>query len=165
MRAPVHIGLAVLLVVAPAFCCCHLRLLTALVVASDGPPHACCPISPERPARVAATSTCCQSAKAAKPARKSCRHHAEPAKKPAPKPDAPQPSRCCLDQRPDATPPESPPTVSAPQPTGELVPLAVVGLRGTSPEHLGLLGGLDPPEGAGVDTRSAALFARHVLRC
>jgi hypothetical protein len=34
-----------------------------------------------------------------------------------------------------------------------------------APEHLGLLGGLDPPERAGVDARSEALLARHVLRC
>jgi hypothetical protein len=72
--------------------------------------------------------------------------------------------KCCGD-RPDANLPEAAPAVPAPEPTGELVPLAVLGLAGIPPEHLGLIGGLDPPERAGVDTRSAVLLDRHVLRC
>jgi hypothetical protein len=49
--------------------------------------------------------------------------------------------------------------------SGEVVSLAWFGIVNFSSEHLGLLGGLEPPERAGVDTRSAALFDRHVMRC
>jgi hypothetical protein len=160
MRARVHVGLAVLLVIAPALCCCSVRTLTGLVVASVALPG--CPSCADDQAPPPAPS-CCHSEKA-KPAKKSCCQQAAPGKKPEPKP-APQPGTCCLDQRPDAAPPEAGPTVADPQPTGELLPLTHVGLADVSPEHLGLVGGLDPPERAGVDTRSAALFDRHTLRC
>jgi hypothetical protein len=40
-----------------------------------------------------------------------------------------------------------------------------LGLTAIPPEHLGLIGGLDPSVRAGVDVRSDALFVRHVLRC
>ena len=65
----------------------------------------------------------------------------------------------------EATPPEG---TILPDPlewTGELLPLALLGIVDITPEHLGLIGGLQPPERAGVDTRTAALFERHVLRC
>ena len=65
----------------------------------------------------------------------------------------------------DAIPPESPPTVSDPEPTGVLIPIALLGLTALPPEHLGLVGGLNSPERAGVDVRSDSLFVRHVLRC
>jgi hypothetical protein len=47
----------------------------------------------------------------------------------------------------------------------EFLPVACLGRASLPVEHLGLLGGLDPPERAGVDTRYQALFVRHVLRC
>jgi hypothetical protein len=65
----------------------------------------------------------------------------------------------------EAIPPESAPTVADPEPTGEMIPLTLLGLTDIPPEHLGLLGGLDPPERAGVDMRTDSLFIRHVLRC
>jgi len=49
--------------------------------------------------------------------------------------------------------------------SGELLSHTLVGIAGFSLEHLGLVGGLQPPERAGVDTRSASLFDRHVMRC
>ena len=165
MRALVHVGLAALLVLAPAFCCCNIRLLTGLVAAADRLTPTC-PACPEHltPQPAPPASPCCHS-EATKATPKSCCHQAEPEKKPAPKSPAPQPSQCCFDQRPVATAPEAATKPADPQPTGELLPLALVGLAGISPEHLGLLGGLEPPERAGVDTRSATLFDRHVLRC
>ena len=70
-----------------------------------------------------------------------------------------------LDDLPDATLPDTLPAVSDPEPTGERPPAAVPGPAAVPPEPLGLVGGLGPPERAGVDARSEALFARHVLRC
>jgi hypothetical protein len=61
--------------------------------------------------------------------------------------------------------PEKSPQVNPLTWTGELVPLALLGIVDFTPEHLGLVGGLEPPERAGVDARSSALFDRHVLRC
>jgi hypothetical protein len=65
----------------------------------------------------------------------------------------------------DAIPPESPPTVSDPEPTGELLTVAWLGLSAIPPEHLGLVGALQAPRGPGVDVRSDSLFVRHTLRC
>jgi hypothetical protein len=55
--------------------------------------------------------------------------------------------------------------IAPPEFTGELLPVAFLVSVAIPFEHLGLLGGLDPPERAGVDTRSEALFSRHVMRC
>lgn len=143
MRTLLHVGLAALLTLAPALCCCNVRLFTGRAAASPNPTRpSCCHPKP----------VCC--------------HEKEKAETPAPAPAAPEPPACkCFGERPDATPPEAAPTVADPEPTGELVPLGLLGLAGVSPEHLGLVGGLGPPERAGVDARSAALFDRHVLRC
>jgi hypothetical protein len=162
LRALIHVGLSALLVIAPALCCCNVRLLAGQFTASPSACH-------DSPQPEPAVPTCCQ---IAKPEKASCCHEAEPAKANTPdqtnpsKPTAPKQPRCdfCSD-RPDAQLPEIAPTLSAPEPTGELVPLAVLGLTALPPEHLGLLGGLESPERAGVDTRSAVLFTRHVLRC
>jgi len=101
--------------------------------------------------------------------KKSCCHTSEPAKSDAqqqPKPATPKPGRCDFcGEKPNATPPKPIPSVAAPEPTGELIPVALLGLTALPLEHLGLLGGLNPAERAGVDTRSESLFARHVLRC
>jgi hypothetical protein len=67
-------------------------------------------------------------------------------------------------ERPTAAQTESKPTVAVSQPTGEMLPLALVALAGSS-EHAGTFRGLSPPERAGVDARSAALFDRHVMHC
>ena len=67
--------------------------------------------------------------------------------------------------QPDAIPPESAPEVTDPQPMGELIPIALLGLTALPLEHLGLLGGFDSRERAGVDPRFDSLFMRHVLRC
>lgn len=152
MRAWAQSGLAALLVLAPALCCCSVRGLVGLVTESAAPPAR--PSCPEP---------------VAEPTKKSCCHDAEPAS-PAPKPAHPAPPAgipdCkCLGERLDATAPEAAPTVAEPEPTGELLPSASAVPAAVAPEHLGLLGGLDPPERAGVDARSDALFSRHVLRC
>jgi hypothetical protein len=168
LRAVVHVGLSALLVIAPALCCCNVRLLAGAAVASPVQTPASAPAPQPAP-----LPSCCHTEKPVpKPAKKaSCCHDAGPASadtksvpQPAPKPA--KPSRCdCCGERPAATPPEGAPSVAAPEPTGELVPLALVGLADISPEHLGLSGGLEPSGRTGVDTRSAALFERHVLRC
>jgi hypothetical protein len=106
---------------------------------------------------VRAKTSCCDSTTPI--ATNSPKHDHNPAK-----PDAPRPCVCCS-ERPDAALTESRPAVAAPGPTGERLPPASVGLAAGSPEHLGLFRGLRPPERAGVDVRSAALFDRHVLRC
>jgi hypothetical protein len=68
-------------------------------------------------------------------------------------------------ERVDSAPPTPASKLAPHEWTGELVTLALIGIVDISPEHRGLLGGLQPPERAGVDTRSAVLFERHVLRC
>jgi hypothetical protein len=168
LRALLHFGLSALLVIAPALCCCNVRLIAGQFAA--------CPSCP-RPDPLPPTPSC-HTEKPTKPHQKaSCCHKAVPApldtndtqsdpSKPAPTTPKPRPSHCDFcDERPNATLPQGAPSVAAPEPTGELVPLAFVGIADVSPEHLGLLGGLQPPERAGVDTRSETLFSRHVLRC
>lgn len=166
MRALFHIGLATLLVIAPALCCCNIRVLTGRVSASTGPAPAC-PSCPE--SAPAAKSACCETP--VKPVRKSCCSEPEPEspaptaqKSPAPQPPA-APHCKCLGERPAGLQPQTAPEVAAPEPTGELLPAAFLVPAAVPPEHLGLIGGLDPPERAGVDARSEALFSRHVLRC
>jgi len=163
VRAFVHVGLSALLLIAPALCCCNVRLVAGVATASPVQTHASAPAPEPAP-----LPSCCRTEKPApKPAKKaSCCHDADPKPAPQPAPEPAKPTRCdCCGERPAATAPEGAPTVAAPEPTGELVPLALVGLADTSPEHLGLPGGLDPPGRTGVDTRSATLFERHVLRC
>jgi len=165
MRFLVHIGLAILLVIAPTLCCCSVR--TALArVAAPSPPRL--PTSSTPPAKSGPVeASCCQATPVAHPVAKSCCHTELAAKNhiPAPKPTAPPPSKCvCCVKQPDATPPQLA-TVPATLLPGDFVPVELLALVAIPPEHLGLLGGLDPPEHAGVDTRSEALFARHVMRC
>jgi hypothetical protein len=163
MRASLHIGLAALLVLAPALCCCNVSWFggRASAAVTSLPCPSCPESTPATPAPKA-------------PVRHSCCHeeepapvvaipvHATPAKHDAPG-HAPR-CQCCTD-RPAAALPEPGPVIAAPEPTGELLPLALPGLAAVAPEHLGLLRGLDPPERAGVDALYEALFARHVLRC
>jgi hypothetical protein len=169
LRALLHFGLSAVLVIAPALCCCNVRLLAGQ--------FATCPSCP-LPAAVPPAQSCCHAEKPTELLKNAgCCHETGPApldtkdtksdrSKPAPAAPKPKPAHCDFcDERPNATLPKGAPSVAAPEPTGELVPLAVVGLADVSPEHLGLLAGLKPPERAGVDTRSEALFARHVLRC
>ncbi len=86
---------------------------------------------------------------------------AKPADSKPAKPSAPESCACCV-ERPDAAKTESKPTVAAAEPTGELRSLAVAALAAGSPEHTGRFRGVDR---SGVDARSAALFARHVMHC
>jgi hypothetical protein len=167
LRALVHVGLAALLVIAPALCCCNVRLIAGQFIAPSTP-NGSCPASPEPDPGL--PSSCCHTAKAVAQ-KKSCCHDSQPSRSDAPKPQnqsrptAPQHrcDFCCA--KPSATPPKNLTAVAAPEPTGELIPVALLGLTALPPEHLVLLGGLDPPEWAGVDCRSESLFARHVLRC
>ena len=164
MGALVHIGLSALLVIAPALCCCNVRLL-ARQLAPAQPSGGNCPICPEPQPAV---PPCCQSAKPV--AKKSCCHDLE--SKPSgsqnqPEPAKPKPDRCdfCFGEKPNATPPKTLAANERPEPTGELIPIALLALAVLPSVHLGLQGGLDPPEGAGVDARWESLFTRHVLRC
>ncbi len=169
LQALIHIGLSALLVVAPALCCCNVRLLAGQIAALSEQ-QASCPDCPQ-PAPPPVPS-CCQTEKpAAKPVKKaSCCHEAQSPSsdsKSAPaKPAQPKPSRCDFcGERLEATTPEIAPSVASPKPTGELIPFAFLAIAAVAPEHLGLLGGLKPPERAGVDTRFTTLFEHHVLRC
>jgi hypothetical protein len=157
-RALIHLGLTAALVVAPVLCCCKARALVAAPLPSI-------PTSIPAPAPKPVESCCSKLMKAA------C-HDAAPTPSPAvpaePKPqpmEAPHsPCACCL-ERPDAAKTEAKPAVQAAEPTGELASPAVAALVAICPEHLGLCRGLHPPDRAGVDVRTAALFERHVLRC
>jgi hypothetical protein len=156
MRAWFHVGLAALLVLAPALCCCNIPWLSSHATASAA--SLPCPSCPESVATAPVSHSCCdqdEAPPAAAPVAKS------PAERQTP---APMHCQCCVD-RPDAARPEAAPTVATPEPTGELLPVAFLGPVAVAPEHLGLLRGLDPPERAGVDALHEALFARHVLRC
>lgn len=158
LKAISHFGLSALLVIAPALCCCNVRLL-----AGQAGAHSTCP-KPEAP-----LPSCCQSAKpVAKTVKKpSCCHQTDEPKGDSPsKPASPKPSHCSLcDEKPHATAPENAPSVAAPEPTGELLPLALIGLSAVAPEHIGLVGGLEAPDRIGVDVRFTTLFEHHVLRC
>lgn len=94
---------------------------------------------------------------------KSCCHQiAEPPADPVEPGPTPQPapaSRVCCAERPDAAQTESKPSPAAAEPTGELLPLPHDVPAGT-PEHRGSDRGARPP-----DSKSAALFERHVMRC
>lgn len=154
-RAFIHTGLAVALVLAPTLCCCkagwfapapqHARLAT-LFAAQQVPAHdsSCC---------LKAKKTCCDST--------SHDHTSNPSEKPAP---AHSPECACCAERPDAAPPEGAVAESDPQPTGELLSLALVGLLGYL-KHAAPVRTDHPPDGAGADARYSALFERHVLRC
>jgi hypothetical protein len=171
LRPLIHVGLAALLVIAPALCCCNVRLLAGQLAASPMSPmsNASCPACPQPEPAV---PSCCHSTKPS-PNKSSC-HANEPAKSDSDAqkqqkqkvPAAPKHQRCDFcGAKPDATLPKTVPTVDAPEPTGELIPVALLGLTVLPPEHLGLLVGLEHSEQSGVDTRFNSLFARHVLRC
>jgi hypothetical protein len=158
LRALTHVGLAAVVVIAPALCCCNVRLLAAPFRA----PAEC----PARPGSEPAAPACCQFVEPAGTA--GCCHDEAPAKPDAPKPlkpAAPKKERCHLCfGKPDATPPRAGGSaVDAPEPAAEFVPVALLGLTALPPEHLGLL--VEPSGRAGVDVRSEVLDSRHVLRC
>lgn len=165
LRALIHVGLAALLVIAPALCCCNVRLIAGQFTAASASNSA----NPPRLQPEPALPSCCHELKPV--VKKSCCHESDSSnsntQKPEnqPKPAAPQ-QRCdfCC-EKPNATPPKNLSAVAAPEPTGELIPISLLGLTALPPEHLVLLLGLESPERAGVDTRSDCLFARHVLRC
>lgn len=166
LRALVHVGLAALLVIAPALCCCNVRLLAGQFSAASASNSA----NPPRLEHEPALPSCCHELKPV--AEKSCCHEGDSSKsntqKPQnqPKPTAPNQHRCdfCT-AKPSATQPKNLSAVAAPEPTGELIPISLLGLTALPPEHLVLLVGLESPDRGGVDTRSECLFARHVLRC
>lgn len=153
MRAPLHIELALAMVLAPALCCCKVGLFRPAVGAA--------------PAR--ATDTEVPPPQPAAPKCAHCCQDAPPAPVPAPHPEhqpphpaAPDSCVCCV-ARPDAAKPEREPTVPAPEPTGDPLPFAR--LVPVAPDHFGRARALPAPGRTGVDARYAALFERHVLRC
>lgn len=162
MRALVHVGLAALLVIAPALCCCNLHYLTGRAVAAPCPSCTHVPAAPVE----AATPSCCRHEAPLEPVTKSCCHEADaPESTPAPLPKPHAPECKCAAERADTAPPQAAPEVAAPEPTGEVLLVAVLLQSAVPLEHLGLVGGLDPPGRAGVDSKSEALFSRHAMRC
>jgi hypothetical protein len=90
----------------------------------------------------------------------------EDSKPAAAKPPASSSSKCqCCGELPDSTPPEPASVVIAPELAGDFILVEFLAVTAIPREHLRLLGGLDPPEGAGVDALYESLFSRHVLRC
>ena len=144
MRSLAHFGLSLAVILAPALCCCNLRWMAAAGEVAH------CPTCPPP----AAEDACCK---------KSCCHEVEPEPAPTAPTKAPAPSCCCSAERPVAANTEAKPDVPAAEFTGEI--LALAHTPALAPEHTRLASGLDPPERAGVDARSAVLFDRHVLRC
>src|SRR5437764_1004885 len=121
MRALIHIGLAVALVIVPTFCCCKARGLGAVTHAAPAQMPA-----PSQLPEVPPVESCCVKAKT------SCCHIHIPGDTPKPspakqpdskpvKPAAPSESCACCGERPDAAQTESKPTVAAAEPTGELL--------------------------------------------
>lgn len=161
MRSLIHVGLAALLVVAPALCCCTVRNLTGLALAhlvTDLPASAvtgdaCC--HTVKPARTAKKAGCCQATDSEKP---------ESANKP--QPTAPKQDRCQVcEDRLEAIPPEIAQLATGPGSTGELMPIDNHWLPGLPIESQNLIGGPDPTGWVGGDSRYNSLFLRHVLRC
>lgn len=151
-RALIYIGLALALVLAPTLCCCKAGWLTptagsaltrVIAQPTSGPAESCCH-------RV--KKACCDTG--------THDHTSTSPEKPGP---AHAPVCACCQERPEAAPPEGAVTESNPQPTGELLALALSDLLG-APVHA-----VSPrftiALGAGVDARYSALFERHVLRC
>lgn len=153
VRALVHVGLAVALVLSPTLCCCKAWRLAPAPVHS----HRSTLLSTQ-PVPTSSESCCLK----AKPT--CCESHDHPSK-PSEKSEPVRSSDCaCCAERPDAAPPENTVTESNPQPTGELLSLALGGLLG----HFGHARSAwveNLPDGIGVDARYSALFERHVLRC
>jgi hypothetical protein len=154
MRAFVHVGLAVAIVLVPTLCCCKLGWLNTPAYAAPSSTQTSTSAAPAESCCVKTKPSCCHE-KAPKPEQKPTQH------KPA-KPTTPDACGCCT-ERPDAAQTETKPVVAAAEPTGEW--LAVTALVAGSPEHFGLVRRSHPPDGTGVDARSAALFDRHVMRC
>jgi hypothetical protein len=167
MRATIHIGLAFALVFGPAICCCRIRCIAqevafaglSSVLSTAGTPISrlpeCCSISGK-----SAEEVCCRATQS-EPL-PILEQHAEPSTGNTCPPGSL--CRCCASYAPDALPT---PAVVVPvsDSANDLRQVAWRCISGFPPEHLGLLGGLGPPERAGVDTRSEALLSRHVLRC
>jgi len=158
MRALIHVGLAALVVIAPALCCCNLHYIVGSVAAS----HASCPATPQSesiPPIVAEPPSCCHHE--VTPAKECCPANKPPERQADPKPKP----QCPACERADTLPPQPTPEIAAAEPTGKLLLDVFRVQTGIPLEHLALIGGLDPPERAGVDTRYESLFLRHVLRC
>lgn len=146
LQALVRVGLGLLLLLAPALCCCQARWLFAgaaaapVVVAETAPrPASTCP-------------HCCRAEQPAEPTPEA----------PAPKPLPANPHCIFCDGQAVAITADPAPQPSSPSDTGELLPAF---LSPVATAHPAFAVGFGPPERAGVDARSAALFDRHVMRC
>lgn len=145
MKALVHVGLGLLLLLAPALCCCQTRWVTGRADAAPVAPAAPAPACPHCAAEAPAPASDTPDA---------------PARKPAPV----NPHCVYCDGQASAIPTEPQPQPEAPAFAGEWLP--VLGfLPAVVPSHPAFSTGLFPSERTGVDARSAALFDRHVMRC
>jgi hypothetical protein len=163
LRPVIHAGLAALLVIAPALCCCNVRLLGAQLASRPAKqPYSTCPqpepVVPSCCHAPASTTprSCCEAEASSSPNSGQLPNHSK----------EPLRERCEMcSAKTDAIPPETDPVVGGREPAGEKIPIALLGLTALPVEHLALVGGLDPPERAGEDVRTDSLFLRHVLRC
>jgi hypothetical protein len=118
-------------------------------------PVSCCHHEREQAAKLEIHSNCCREKTS------STTNNA-----PTSIPQSTPPGQCCCSmERIDSALPSTTPKLAPHEWTGELVSLALLGIVDISLEHHGLLSELQALERAGVDTRSAVLFERHVLRC
>jgi hypothetical protein len=151
LTALVRIGLAVLLTLTPALCCCNTRWVSSWAVAAS--PAVSATVTPSRP-----VPTCphCRQAEELAPA------PVQPGSPVSP-PGTPSPHCVFCDGQGSVILPESPPQPDRPAFSGELVPVA--GFDAVLPVNPSSLGGAFPPGRAGVDARWAALVDRHVMHC
>ncbi len=163
MRTPVHVGLAALLVIAPTLCCCNFQFLSGRANAATHVPFYPACSQNTLTSSVGQSASCCHLMAA--PAPKPCCESNATNDTPESKPNPQSPKHCPACDRPDSALPQDSPEVASLEATGELLPVAFLHQTAIPFEHFGLIGGLDPPEGAGVDMLYEVLFARHVMRC
>jgi hypothetical protein len=157
MRAKILIGMAVVLTLAPAFCCCQLRMLTTQFrTAVWANTEHCC-----NPRSLPNHSSCCRKAQKSQP------RADETGKKPQqPEKPRPGPSGCrCYGALPIAILPDPPPELYENHRVGKLPPLPITGQDAVVVVHCGQQSFLTSRLAACGDIRYTVLSLRHVLRC
>ncbi len=150
MRVIVHIGLAVLIALAPALCCCQLSGLIAVTAAT--------PYTSALPDSRLEQDCCVHAVK-----RSCCQEIETPSQKPPP-PQAP--SRCvCCAERAIAAQTEARPQFAPAEPTGEIIPLAHLLPVAGEIVFATRTDGRYPWHRAGTDAQYESLFLRHTLLC
>lgn len=161
MNLLVRVGLAVVLVIAPALCCCNGHRLARLVASE--PVAEANPADTERTTPDAAMSkrSCCHEVA---PAPHCPQEGSRPSLTASP-PCPPVAPCCCSVDRPGPSLTATPPEAESSAISIDLVPLPWFLPALHSLAHADFVRGFDPPERSGIDALSEALFARHVMHC